>query len=64
MPLREELLVKDAFPEVDVNFRTIAHRHHRALAGLSMGGMQTFASGAAHLDLFSYLGVFSGTPTA
>jgi enterochelin esterase-like enzyme len=60
----EEVLIKEAIPEVDANFRTFADRDHRALAGLSMGGMQTFQIGTAHLDLFSYLGVFSGTPMA
>ena len=34
------------------------------MAGLSMGGMQTFQIGPQHLDLFSYLGMFSGTPMA
>jgi len=60
----EEVLIKDAIPEVDTNFRTIAGRDHRALAGLSMGGMQTFQIGTAHLDVFSYFGIFSGTPLA
>jgi enterochelin esterase-like enzyme len=60
----EEVLVKESIPEVDANFRTIADREHRALAGLSMGGMQTFQIGPAHLDLFSHLGMFSGTPMA
>jgi enterochelin esterase-like enzyme len=60
----EETLVKEAIPEIDTNFRTIADRDHRALAGLSMGGMQTFQIGTTHLDLFSYLGIFSGTPMA
>ena len=35
-------------------------RDHRAKAGLSMGGMQTFQVTLDHLDLFSYLGGFSG----
>jgi enterochelin esterase-like enzyme len=60
----EEMLVQDVIPEVDAKFRTVADRGHRALAGLSMGGMQTFQIGPAHLDLFSYLGMFSGTPMA
>jgi len=60
----EEMLVKDVIPEVDAQFRTLPDREHRALAGLSMGGMQTFQIGPAHLDLFSYLGMFSGTPQA
>lgn len=60
----EEMLVKDVIPEVDAKFRTFADRDHRALAGLSMGGMQTFQIGPAHLDLFTHLGMFSGTPMA
>jgi enterochelin esterase-like enzyme len=35
-------------------------RDHRAMAGLSMGGMQTFQVTLNHLDLFSYIGGFSG----
>jgi enterochelin esterase-like enzyme len=60
----EEMLIKDSIPEVDANFRTIADREHRAMAGLSLGGMQTFQIGTAHTELFSYLGMFSGTPMA
>ena len=41
-------------------FRTIADREHRAMAGLSMGGMQTFQVTLNHLDLFAYIGGFSG----
>ena len=60
----EEVLTKESIPQVDANFRTIADREHRALAGLSMGGMQTFQIGTTRTDLFSYLGIFSGTPMA
>ena len=60
----EETLTKESIPEVDANFRTLADREHRAMAGLSMGGMQTFQIGTAHTDLFTYLGIFSGTPMA
>jgi enterochelin esterase family protein len=45
---------------IDGTYRTVADRDHRAMAGLSMGGMQTFAIGLKHLELFSYLGGFSG----
>ena len=45
---------------IDSNFRTIPDRDHRAMAGLSMGGMQTFQITLNHLDLFSYIGGFSG----
>jgi enterochelin esterase family protein len=47
-------------PFVDKTFRTIPDRDHRAMAGLSMGGMQTFHVTLNHLDLFSYIGGFSG----
>ena len=60
----EETLILESIPEIDANFRTIADRDHRALAGLSMGGMQTFQIGTTHTDVFSYLGMFSGTPQA
>lgn len=47
-------------PFVDKTFRTKSDRDHRAMAGLSMGGMQTFQITLDHLDLFSYIGGFSG----
>ena len=56
----EHALIEDAVPFVDANFRTIADQPHRALAGLSMGGMQTRAIAPAHLDAFSHIGIFSG----
>jgi len=51
-------------PFVDSTFRTMADRDHRAMAGLSMGGMQTFHVTLKHLDLFSYIGGFSGAGAA
>jgi len=56
----ENILVGDLIPYIDANFRTIADQGHRAMAGLSMGGMQTHTIGFAHLDTFSQLGLFSG----
>lgn len=56
----EHVLVDDLVPYIDANFRTIADQPHRAMAGLSMGGMQTRAITLAHLDTFSHIGVFSG----
>ena len=47
-------------PFIDSTFRTLSDRDHRAMAGLSMGGMQTFQITLDHLDLFSYIGGFSG----
>ena len=56
----EHALIEDVIPFIDANFRTIADQPHRALAGLSMGGMQTHSISLKHLDTFSYIGIFSG----
>ncbi len=56
----EHLLLDQVIPYVDANFRTVADQPHRAMAGLSMGGMQTRTISMAHLDKFSYIGIFSG----
>ena len=53
-------LIKDIIPMTDKSFRTIADGKHRAMAGLSMGGMQTKAITLANPDVFSYVGIFSG----
>jgi enterochelin esterase-like enzyme len=56
----EEVMVKDLIPMIDATYRTIPDREHRAMAGLSMGGMQTFLIALKHLDLFASVGGFSG----
>ncbi len=56
----ERTLLEDFIPYVDANFRTLADQPHRAMAGLSMGGMQTRSITLKHLDKFSHIGVFSG----
>ena len=53
-------LLKEIIPMIDANYRTIADSKNRAMAGLSMGGMQTRVVTLAHSDLFSYVGLFSG----
>ncbi len=55
-----QFMVKDLIPWVDSHFRTLTDKGHRAMAGLSMGGMQTAAVTMANLDKFSYIGLFSG----
>ena len=55
-----QLMVNDLIPWVDSNFRTLADKDHRAMAGLSMGGMQTASVTMVNLDKFSYIGLFSG----
>ncbi len=56
----EDDVTQALIPFIDGKFRTMADRDHRAMAGLSMGGMQTFQVTLDHLDLFSYIGGFSG----
>lgn len=56
----EHILLEDVIPYIDTNFRTIADQSHRAMAGLSMGGMQTKRITLANLDKFSHIGLFSG----
>lgn len=56
----EDDVTQALIPFVDKTYRTLADRDHRAMAGLSMGGMQTFHITLRHLDLFSHIGGFSG----
>ena len=53
-------LLEDIIPMIDANYRTLADQQHRAMAGLSMGGMQTKVITLAHPEMFSYVGMFSG----
>jgi enterochelin esterase-like enzyme len=54
------VMVDDLIPMIDSRFRTKADREHRAMAGLSWGGHQTFDIVLNNLDKFSYMGGFSG----
>lgn len=53
-------LLEDIIPMIDSNYRTLADQSHRAMAGLSMGGMQTRVITLANPDVFAYVGMFSG----
>ncbi|HRS52609.1 MAG TPA: alpha/beta hydrolase-fold protein [Candidatus Marinimicrobia bacterium] len=46
-------------PFVEKNYRAKTDSRNRALAGLSMGGLQTLYAGVNNSNMFSYLGVFS-----
>ncbi len=56
----EELMINDLIPWIDSNFRTLTDQPYRAMAGLSMGAGVTRQVTLAHLDKFSYIGLFSG----
>jgi len=53
-------LIQDIIPMIDGRFRTIADKDHRAMAGLSMGGMETKEIVLKRSDVFGWLGMFSG----
>jgi enterochelin esterase-like enzyme len=55
-----QMLINEAIPDIDAYYRTIADQQHRALAGLSLGGMLTNQVGMKNIDAFSYFGLFSG----
>lgn len=58
-------LRNDLIPWIDSHYSTNASREHRAMAGLSMGGMQTINIGLCEcLDLISAFGAFSAAPTS
>jgi enterochelin esterase-like enzyme len=59
----EDVVIQDLIPIVDATYRTVPDRDHRAIAGLSMGAMQSFHIAFRHLDTFSYIAGFSGSPT-
>ncbi len=56
----QTVLVDELIPYIDSHFRTLPDRLHRAMAGLSMGGMETKMITLANLDKFAYIGLFSG----
>ena len=55
-----KVMINDLIPYIDANFRTKSDRDHRAMAGLSWGGHQTFDLVMNNMDKFSYMGAFSG----
>ncbi len=56
----QTVLLDELIPYVDANFRTLADQPNRAMAGLSMGGMETKTITLKNLNVFSHIGLFSG----
>jgi enterochelin esterase-like enzyme len=56
----ETVLVDELVPYVDSHFRTFTDQPNRAMAGLSMGSMETKQITLRNLDKFSHIGLFSG----
>jgi enterochelin esterase-like enzyme len=55
-----KIVTEELVPYIDSNYRTLADQPNRAMAGLSMGAMQTKQITLANLDKFSHIGLFSG----
>lgn len=56
----QTVLCDELIPYIDAHFRTLADQPNRAMAGLSMGGMETKTITLKKLDTFSHIGLFSG----
>lgn len=55
----ENAFPKEVVPFIEDNFRVAKDKAHRAIAGLSMGGLHSMAISANNPDLFDYVGLFS-----
>ena len=56
----QTVMVDELIPYIDSNFRTLANQSNRAMAGLSMGGMETRMITLNKPEVFSYYGLLSG----
>ena len=56
----QTVLVDELIPFVDANFRTMADQANRAMAGLSMGGMETHMITINKPEVFSHYALLSG----
>jgi len=56
----QTVLVEELIPYIDTNFRTISNQANRAMAGLSMGGMETHSITLNKPDVFSHYALLSG----
>ena len=59
-PTYTEMMFTDLVPMIERTYRVRPGKENRAMAGLSMGGAQTFATTLTNLDKFAYIGGFSG----
>ena len=55
-----EIFAKNLVPYIDKTFRTKTDRENRAMAGLSRGGFQTTRTVFSNMDMFAWMGTFSG----
>ncbi|HPJ78294.1 MAG TPA: alpha/beta hydrolase-fold protein [Prolixibacteraceae bacterium] len=55
-----EIFAKNLVPYIDKTFRTYTDKEHRAMAGLSRGGFQTCMTVFNNMEMFAWMGTFSG----
>ena len=53
-------LLQSVIPLIDTTYRTLPDSRHRAICGLSMGGMQSLFTGLRHTEKFAWIGGMSG----
>jgi enterochelin esterase family protein len=58
----DQELFHDIIPFIQTRYNVSNDPRERAIAGLSMGGLQAMASGIGHLGYFSWIGAFSPVP--
>ena len=61
VPLFGQDMVTDIIPFIEASYRVLADQAHRAIAGLSMGGMETIETAFLHPGLFAYVWVLSSS---
>ena len=59
VPLFEQDLMTSIIPFIEANYRVKADKQHRAIAGLSMGGLHTLFIALNNPDMFDFVGLFS-----
>ncbi len=55
----EQQILAEIMPSIEKTYRVVPDARHRAMAGISMGGMQTAIIGLNHPEVFSTIGLWS-----
>ena len=61
VPLFAQDMITDIIPFIEANYNVYTDQDHRAMAGLSMGGMETLEVTLKHPEMFSYVWVLSSS---
>lgn len=61
VPLFAQDMTQSIIPFIEKNYRVLTDARHRAMAGLSMGGMETMETCFQNIDMFSYVWVLSSS---